>query len=356
VHKKKLKKLTVKDWPGVELDARTFQRPLGELTNTISLKVEREGVKRLKPNFAAIDIYMMLRQALRTYDLYFYLNADERRENDADWRVGYSAAILPLIRCMIDCLYNITSILNNPGPKGYQFRESGYKLALAALDADEKRYGGDPKWDRYIAGRRAFLDLAMRACGITLADVQAAKTWPTLSAYLPVMKVAIETDTQKEGRSPSERLLDDTSVDDLKAILVEKIRKSAKTGRLTSHPKLGTLLGIWAEWAGPDEPKVWVENFTQSDKGLVAFLEAMTDKGVASGSGDSLSYEFWYVQLKAVERFIDPEAVASRLEKLKPQVQNESQMRAVKAFQQAIDRRRSGKPDGMPWRDWYPED
>jgi hypothetical protein len=184
VQKKKLKKMTVPGWPQVELDARTFQKPLGELTNTISLKVEREGVKLLKPSFAAIDIYVMLRQALRTHDLYFYLNADERRENDVDWRVGYSVAILPLIRCMIDILYNITAILSNPGPKGYQFRESGYKLALAALDADEKRYGGDPKWDKYIAERRASIDTMMKACGIAMADVQTAKIWPTLSSYL----------------------------------------------------------------------------------------------------------------------------------------------------------------------------
>jgi hypothetical protein len=176
------------NWPEFEIDARTFQKPLGELANVISLKVEREGIKVLKPAFAAVDIYMMLRQALRTYDFYFYLNADERREKDVDWKVGYSAAILPLVRCMIDCLYNITSILNNPGPRGYQFRESGYKLALASIAADEKRYGGDPKWDRHIEKRRAFLDVAMRACDITLADVQAVKTWPTLSGYLRVKK------------------------------------------------------------------------------------------------------------------------------------------------------------------------
>lgn len=186
MQKKKLKKTIVDGWPEVELDARTFQRPLGELTNTLSLKVEREGVKLLKPSFAAIDIYVMLRQALRTYDLYFYLNADERRANDVDWRVGYSAAILPLIRCMIDCLYNITAILSSPGPKGYQFRESGFKLSLAALDDDERRYGGNPKWDKYIAGRRAFIDTAMTACGITMPEVQGAKTWPTLSSYLRV--------------------------------------------------------------------------------------------------------------------------------------------------------------------------
>jgi predicted KAP-like P-loop ATPase len=174
--------------------------------------------------------------------------------------------------------------------------------------------------------------------------------------YLPVMKVALETDSQKEGRIPSERLLDDTSVDDLKAILIEKIRKSAETGGLTSHPKLGTLLGIWAEWAGPDEPKSCVESLTQTGEGLVVFLETMTNQATSSGSGDSVPREFWYMQLNLVERFIDPEVVASRLEKLKPQVQNESQIRAVKAFQQAISRRRNGKPDGTPWRDWYPED
>jgi predicted KAP-like P-loop ATPase len=173
--------------------------------------------------------------------------------------------------------------------------------------------------------------------------------------YLPVMKVAIETDSQKEGRIPSERLLDDKSVDDLKAILVAKIRKAAESGRLASHPKLGTLLGIWAEWAGPDGPKAWVENFTESGEGLVAFMEAMTDKAVSSGSGDSAPREIWYMQLKSVERFIDPEVIASRLEKLKPPVRNESQIRTLRAFEQAIDRRRSGKPDGAPWRDWYPD-
>jgi len=174
--------------------------------------------------------------------------------------------------------------------------------------------------------------------------------------YLPIMTVALETDSQKEGRLPSERLLDDTSVSDLKKILVEKIRTAAESGRLAGHPKLGTLLGVWVVWAGPDEPKSWVESFTQTGQGLVALLEAMTNKGTSSGSGDSVPHEFWYMQLKVVERLIDPEVLASRLEKLKPQVQNESQSRAFKAFQQAIGRRRSGKPDGAPWRDWDPED
>jgi predicted KAP-like P-loop ATPase len=174
--------------------------------------------------------------------------------------------------------------------------------------------------------------------------------------YLPAMSVGLELDSQKEGRISSERLLDDKSVDDLKAISARKISEAADFGRLAVHPKLGPLLGFWVEWVGSDKPKAWVENLTQSEDGLVAFLEAMTDKAVASSSSDSLPREMWYMQLKSVERFIDLEVLANRLEKLNPQVQDESQIRALRAFQQAIGRRRGGKPDGMPWRDWYPED
>ncbi len=172
--------------PERHLDARTFQAPLSELANTLALKVQREGLKRLpEPPFVIEDIYVLLRQAHHICDLFFYLNADERRLKDGYWRVGYSAAILPLVRCMIDCLYNITVILDNPGVKAYQFRESGYKQMLQALDADEHRYGGDPKWDDWITRQRGLIDSGMRSNGFTEAEVRAAKTWwPTLSAYL----------------------------------------------------------------------------------------------------------------------------------------------------------------------------
>jgi hypothetical protein len=167
------------------LDARTFQQQLRTLADTLAFKVEREGPKLpLKPDFVYADITVLIRQALNTYDLFFFVNADERREKEPGWKVAYSAVILPLIRCMIDCLYNITVILDDPAAKAYQFRASGYKLALLALETDEKRYGGDAKWDAYIAGRRAFIDMAMRADGTTIAEVNSAKVWPTMSRYL----------------------------------------------------------------------------------------------------------------------------------------------------------------------------
>jgi hypothetical protein len=115
------------------------------------------------------------------------MNADERRQKDVDWRAAYSVVMLPLVRTMIDCLYNITAILKNPGVNGHLFRASGYRLMLLALDRDELRYGADPKWKEWIERQRKHIDFDMRANGFIESEVRASKAlWPTLSRYLRV--------------------------------------------------------------------------------------------------------------------------------------------------------------------------
>lgn len=171
-----------------ELDARTFQSKLGELATTIAFKIQREAFQRgLRPAFVAADLYFLMRQAQQTYDLFFFVNADKRRFEDPDWRAAYTVVMLPLVRTMIDCLYNVTAILQSPGANGHLFRSSGYRLRLEALDADAARYGGDPKWDDWIARQRKDIDFDMRTNSFNEAQVRASKDlWPTLSRYLRV--------------------------------------------------------------------------------------------------------------------------------------------------------------------------
>ncbi len=99
-------------------NAATYQKPLGALAEVLAQKLNREATKLIKPPYAAIDMYVMLRAAMRTYDLLHYLNADDRREKDTDWKISYSIAALPLVRNMIGCLYNITAILQDPAVNG----------------------------------------------------------------------------------------------------------------------------------------------------------------------------------------------------------------------------------------------
>jgi hypothetical protein len=172
------------------LDAKTFQKQLDSLTDTIAYKVQREGTTHsLKPDFVVLDIYLLIRQAHQIYNLFFFMNADERREKDVDWSVAYSVVILPLIRTMIDCLYNVSAILLDSGATRYRFRASGYKMTLEALDSDKEHYGGRPDWDADIARRHAMIQQGIALDGFTESEIRSTKTWPTLSGYLREIKV-----------------------------------------------------------------------------------------------------------------------------------------------------------------------
>jgi len=164
----------------VHVDATTFQKPLVKLAEVLAQKVLREapvtGILR-------VDLHILVRQAMWTYDLLFYLNADERRETDGYWRNGYTIVTMPLVRNMIDCLYNVTLILQDPGPNGPWFRASGFKRMLGAIKEDEQRYGGKAEWDEYNAKRRDHLDLGVRSSQLKMADIPTAPDWPTLGSY-----------------------------------------------------------------------------------------------------------------------------------------------------------------------------
>lgn len=182
------------DW---NIDATKFQRQLGELATTLAYKVQREGFPRIRSRMATEDIYVLVRQAQRTYDLFFYLNAEEHRK-EPFWHAYYTFVALPLIRSMIDCLYNITLMLDDPGNKPAEFRKSGYRMALEALEEDEQKYANsaDPRWAEWFQNRRDSLELGIRRDGFKLDEVMAQKRWPTLAAYLRPKNNVPPTDHQ----------------------------------------------------------------------------------------------------------------------------------------------------------------
>jgi hypothetical protein len=165
------------------IDARTFLRPIAELADTIGNKLDREGAQMITPYYVAGDIFAMVRQVLKVYELFFYINADARR-SDASWHIGFPAALLPVLRTMIDCLYNVTTILDDPAVNGKYFRASGYGQMLESIAEDEKTYGGSKEWDAHNAERRKIVDLDMRAFGFTATEAAASPYWLTLSRYL----------------------------------------------------------------------------------------------------------------------------------------------------------------------------
>ncbi len=154
--------------PNKSVDAETFQRQLGELTETMAQKIQREAPSLLPaPSYVCIDMFVMLRQALYTYSLLFYLSADERRKNDPFHRNEYSMIASQTVRSMIDCLYNITFILESPKENGELFRKSGFKKVYKNIEEDTQRYGGRVDWDTYLSQTRSLADRGMRETNLT---------------------------------------------------------------------------------------------------------------------------------------------------------------------------------------------
>ena len=190
------------DYVRVRIDAKAFQLPLGELAATMVQKVFREGHEHIAgPSYIREDIATILRYAASVYNLLFYLHADERRKEDCNWFVRYGITAMSLVRSLIDCLYNVIAILENPAEKGPQYRKSGLKRTLDDLNEDHKRYRGQERWESYIEERRGPIELLIRGSGFTLDEVMQTpghEMWPTLGKYTKTRQPGgVLTDNQK---------------------------------------------------------------------------------------------------------------------------------------------------------------
>ena len=171
----------------VMIDASTYQQLIARLSETMAQKVLREGHKQIPaPATFHPDIFISIRQAQNTYNFLHWVHSDDLRAS-VGWRDTYTVACEPLIRNLMDNLYTITLLLQDPYTRGRQFRASGIRKGFLYVAAEEARYMGKPEWDKWIAESRAKLDTILRSTGFTQAEVMNKKQfpdWPTLGKYL----------------------------------------------------------------------------------------------------------------------------------------------------------------------------
>lgn len=169
----------------VRVNFENIQGPLKCLAETIAQKMYREVPNLIAaPAYLGPTLFTMIRQAMYTYDLLFYLHADERRENDCHWKPAYTFSSAPLVRSLIDCLFNTTLILEDPSANIAVYCKSGFKKEFKDLNEDKARYGDREEWKPYFENKKSKLSLALRQYGFAEAEVRASKPWPTLGGYL----------------------------------------------------------------------------------------------------------------------------------------------------------------------------
>lgn len=90
----------------------------------------------------------------------------------------------------------------------------------------------------------------------------------------------------------------------LRKLAASRIESWAKTGRLSEHPRLLPILFAWLDWGNEENCRHFVEQMTDSDRGLITFLSATLDKPITEAMHQYEKKPEWEEYLKDIEAFI----------------------------------------------------
>jgi len=111
-------------------------------------------------------------------------------------------------------------------------------------------------------------------------------------------------------------LLGEAGWKDVRNRLLIRINTAAEDLSLAQSPHLGILLYRWREWAPIEDSQEFVRRLTESEDGILAFLQGMIAQQSTS-AGKYASRRGWYFPIDSVGEFIDPEALVKPLQRLK---------------------------------------
>ena len=111
-------------------------------------------------------------------------------------------------------------------------------------------------------------------------------------------------------------LLDEAGWNDVRNRLVTRMSTGAKDMSLTRSPHLDILLYRWREWAPLEDSQRFVRRLTESDDGVLAFLQGMMAQK-SSSAGKFASRRGWYLSIDGVSEFVDPEVLVKPLQRIK---------------------------------------
>ena len=166
------------------IDASKFPVAVSNLARTVINKLEREGhtIAGLPDNGA--EISLILRQVAHTYNLILFINADDNRFENYGYHSAYSFVSLPLVRTMIDGLYNCTAMLNDP-LSARRYKISGFFRMRETLQANEAAYADRPEWVEALKFQRRSYEEGLLINGIATIELDNTKNkWLLLGEYL----------------------------------------------------------------------------------------------------------------------------------------------------------------------------
>lgn len=106
------------------------------------------------------------------------------------------------------------------------------------------------------------------------------------------------------------RSLTPEQLDSLQKLVTHRIESWAHNGSLVDHPHLLSILFAWRDWGKEEEVSAYVDQITQTDRGLISLLTSVLDIPISQAMTEYKKNSTWDKYLEDINAFIP----ASRLE------------------------------------------
>lgn len=119
------------------------------------------------------------------------------------------------------------------------------------------------------------------------------------------------------------------TVEELKQVVLARVKEAAATDRLIDTPELPSVLIRWRDWGNPSEPREWADGLIASKDSLVRLLGAFLTETRSTVMGDAVGRVKHSLDFKLLADFIDLEQAAALLSQLGEDEQMDEESRLV---------------------------
>jgi len=169
----------------------------------------------------------------------------------------------------------------------------------------------------------------------------------TDSVGLSIVEDILMSDDKRRQESKEELLLDDNGFIQLKQLFVKKIDNLAENSseELLDHAHFGSLIYRWEQWGNSEKVLSWVKLQANKPKGSLKLLKAFTRESSSISMNSYIAKISHYIKLENLEFFVSINVIEEEIIKLDKSNLDEKSLEAIKAFDEAIDRRKRGVSD-----------
>ncbi|EJL3948299.1 NTPase [Vibrio parahaemolyticus] len=167
------------------------------------------------------------------------------------------------------------------------------------------------------------------------------------SSGISIVEHILLGDENRREKSDADQILRDEEFDLLKVEFVRKLDEMSKnnSNELLSHEHLVSFLYRWKRWGDENKVTDWLKLQTNTVEGCITLLKGFVGKSSSQAMGDYVVKITTYIKLESIEDFLEIAPIEEKLRGIDESKFDSKEREALKAFQEALEKREKGISD-----------